>query len=63
MENNDRRDKAIVAYYEQFGYFPPGVQGIEKYSDHYLDIIEQQTKNKDRDKPGFFDSLPPGACS
>jgi len=63
LENNDRRDKAVFEYYEQFGYFPPGVQGIETYSDHYLDIIEQQTKNKNRNKPGFLDGLPPGACS
>jgi len=63
LANNDRRDNAIADYYEQFGGFPPGVQGIEKYSDHYLDIIEQQTKNKDRDNPGFLDGLPPGANS
>ncbi len=63
MENNDRRDKAIVEYYEQFGYLPPGVQGVERYSDHYLDVIEQQIKNKDRENPGFHDGLPPGANS
>jgi len=63
LENNDRRDKAIFAYFDQFGYLPPVAQGIDEDSDHYLDIIEQQTKNKDRNKPGFFDGLPPGASS
>lgn len=63
MASKERIDKVTRAYFDQFGDFPPGAQGVETNSDHYLDIIEQQTKNKDQDNPGFHDWLPPGACS
>ncbi len=63
MASEERIFKVTKGYYDQFGHFSPGPQGIEINSDHYLDIVEQQTKNKDKNNPVFHDWLPPGACS
>ena len=57
MGSKDRINKVFGGYYDQFGHFPPIAQGVETNSDRYLDIVEQQTKNKNKEKPGFHDGL------
>jgi hypothetical protein len=52
----------MMAFYDQFGHMPLRAQGFDSDSEVYLDIVEQQTKNKDENKPGFYDGLPPHAC-
>jgi hypothetical protein len=43
-----------------FGHFPFVDLGMDPESDYYLDIIEQQTKNKDKDRPSLYDDLSDG---
>ena len=62
MEHEERKEKIMMAFYDQFGHMPLRAQGFDSDSEAYLDIVEQQTKNKDENKPGFYDGLPPHAC-
>jgi hypothetical protein len=57
LASKDRINNVLGGYYAQFGHFPPIAQGVDADSDYYLDIVEQQTKNKNKENPGFHDGL------
>ena len=60
MASKDRIRKVREGYRSVFGHFPFVDLGMDPESDYYLDIIEQQTKNKDKDRPSLYDDLSDG---